>query len=67
MEATSESQLQALREMFDYTPPEQLYKTIQELFFNWLTENEDLPVNYKQMTEDVYFLLGFLERVKNGV
>ena len=53
----------ALHELLSFAPPEQLRKTIQELFFTWITEAPILPENYKQISEDVYFLMNFLETV----
>jgi hypothetical protein len=54
-------QLTAIQELFSFVPPKQLHKTITELFYTWLVESPSLPENYKQMTEDVVFLLNFLE------
>jgi hypothetical protein len=56
--------LATCEELFSFAPPEQLHKTIHELFFSWITETPTLPENYKQASEDIYFLLEFLDRMK---
>ena len=51
-----------LETLFSFAPPEQLRQSILEVFFTWLIEQPVLPQNYKQVSEDVYFLLKALEK-----
>ncbi len=52
----------SLETLFSFAPPEQLRQSVMEVFFAWLIESPVLPQNYKQVSEDVYFLLKALEK-----
>ena len=51
----------SLDDLFSYTSPEKLRQSITEVFFSWLTEQPELPYNYKEVAEDFYFLLKLLD------
>jgi hypothetical protein len=46
----------SLQDLFDLVPPEQLRRSIQEVFFTWLIEEPVLPENYRQVARDFYLL-----------
>jgi hypothetical protein len=54
----------SLKDLFDIVPPDQLRRSIQEVFFTWLIEEPVLPQNYKQVAQDFYFLLEMIEKGK---
>ena len=52
-----------LDELFLFAPPNQLRQSITQVFFSFLTNSKtDLPNNFEQVAEDIYFLLNFLEQ-----
>jgi hypothetical protein len=59
-----------LKELFTFVPPGKLKQSVLEVYFTWLIETPVLPQNYKEVTEDFYFLIKLLEkeeeRTRNG-
>jgi hypothetical protein len=58
---------QELEELFEYVPPHQLRKSIQEIFARYLqTVNNDTDLEkFKLLAEDLYFLNKFLEKMED--
>lgn len=50
------------KELFTFVSPDKLKQSILEVFFTWIVETPVLPQNYKEVTEDFYFLLKLLEK-----
>lgn len=53
--------MQTLEELFTFVSPRQLRLSVTEVFFTWLIEQPVLPQNYKEIAQDVRFLLLLLE------
>jgi hypothetical protein len=51
----------SLDDLFTYVEPEKLKQSILEVFFSWMIEQPVLPQNYKEVTQDFYFLLKLLD------
>jgi hypothetical protein len=51
----------SLKDLFNFVPPGQLKQSVLEVFFSWIIEQPVLPQNYKEVTQDFYFLLKLLE------
>ena len=56
--------LSELKSMFEFAPPAHLRRSIEDLFFIYLSIDEEIHIN-KQLTEHVYFLINFLNEVEN--
>lgn len=55
----------ALAELFEKAPPQSLKKSVNHIFFNFLLNNRyTLPKDFDRITEDVYFLIQFLEKAQ---
>lgn len=55
----------SLEELLDFTEPDSLRRSLQQVYFNFLLHNKDcLPANFNTITEDVYFMIQFLDRVE---
>ena len=55
-----------LEELFDFVPPKQLRQSVTQVFFGYLFNmKKELPENFERISEDIYFLLTFLEQVEN--
>jgi hypothetical protein len=52
----------SLKDLFTFVPPSKLKQSILEVYFTWLIETPVLPQNYKEVTEDFYFLIKLLEK-----
>jgi len=51
-----------VKELLDFSPPKDLRRSIQHVFFNYLNEkNKIFPTNFHNVATDVYLLLSFLE------
>jgi hypothetical protein len=55
-----------LEELFEYVPPDQLRRSIREIFSRYLqTVNNDTDLEkFKSLAEDFYFLDKFLEKME---
>ena len=51
-----------LKDLFTFVPPGKLKQSVLEVFFTWLIEQPVLPQNYKEVSQDFYFLLKLLEK-----
>jgi hypothetical protein len=51
----------SLQTLFSFIPPAKLRQSVVEVFFTWLIEQPVLPQNYKETSEDFYFLVKLLE------
>jgi hypothetical protein len=58
--------MEELELLFQFVPPQQLRKRITEIWFHYLmhTETHALPADFSEMAEDLYFLISFLEKMK---
>ena len=55
-----------LEALFDFVPPKQLRQSVTQVFFGYLFNmKKELPENFERISEDIYFLLTFLEQVEN--
>lgn len=52
--------------LFQFVPPEQLKSRITHIYFHYLTHAppKDLPDDFQKISEDIYFLIQFLEKIK---
>lgn len=50
-----------LETLFSFAPPQTLRQSINKLFYSFLINSEVLPNDYKHITEDISFLISFLE------
>ena len=59
-----DSQLQKdLDDLLSFVSPAQLRQSVIKIFFSFLTNAKtDLPNNFEKITEDILFLLIFLEK-----
>jgi hypothetical protein len=62
----SQKNLEELDLLLQFVPPQTLRKKIMEIWFHYLSHNEphELPEDFKETSEDIYFLLRFLDTVK---
>ncbi len=57
--------LKKLNDLFEFSSPQSLRKSIHEVFFNYLLHNhQNLPVNFNTITSDFYFLIQFLQEAE---
>lgn len=57
-----------LEELFDFAPPKQLRQSITQIFFGFLSnQKEELPENFERISEDIHFLLNFLEQADSHI
>lgn len=55
----------SLEELLDFAEPDSLRRSLQQVYFNFLLHHKDcLPANFTTLTEDVYFMIQFLDRVE---
>jgi hypothetical protein len=52
-----------LDELFTFAPPDELRRSVNQVYFSYLIHTEVLPQDYKKTMEDFYFLIDFLEKV----
>ena len=55
--------IKSLEELFEFSPPDSLRRSLNFVFFNFLLNNKDLPLDFETITEDFYFLINFLDEV----
>lgn len=53
--------VQKLETLFYVAPPCKLRRSINAVFFHYLTNKEEMPQNFAVIAEDFYFLLDFLD------
>ncbi|MCW3084790.1 MAG: hypothetical protein JWP12_2156 [Bacteroidetes bacterium] len=54
-------------ELFSFAPPENLQRTVHELFFSYLISNEDVFNNdFKEIVSDVQFLIQFIKQAEKS-
>ena len=52
--------------LFDFVPPKQLRQSVTQVFFGYLfNQKKELPENFERISEDIHFLLNFLEQADN--
>jgi hypothetical protein len=51
-----------LDDLFTFAPPDELRRSINQVYFSYLIHTDVLPQDYKKTTEDIYFLIDFLEK-----
>ncbi|MBA3704645.1 MAG: hypothetical protein H0W84_01705 [Bacteroidetes bacterium] len=52
-----------LEELFTFSPPNTLRRSINEIFYSYLISNKEvLPTNFGSIAEDFYFLIDFLKK-----
>lgn len=56
-----------LEELFSFVPPGNLKKSVNELFYSFLINNDVLPENYKEIAEDILLLIRFLEKAEDNI
>lgn len=58
--------MEELELLFQFVPPSKLRKRIDFLFYNYIMDNstDDLPEDFQEISEDVYFLIRFLEKAR---
>ncbi len=63
MEATNTKELtEKLNNLFQFVPPTDLRKSVQEAFFGYLLQNQSpQPENFEKTVLDFYFLILFLQ------
>ena len=55
-----------LEALFDFVPPKQLRQSVTQVFFGYLFNlKKELPENFERISEDIHFLLTFLEQADN--
>jgi hypothetical protein len=50
--------------LFALVPPNKLRRSLNRVFYSYLIYKKDLPRNYRNMAEDLHFLLEFLEEAE---
>ena len=56
-----------LESLLLFTSPSQLRKSITQIFFSFLTNSKtELPSNFEEIAEDIYFLLNFIEELEKN-
>jgi hypothetical protein len=65
--ATPET-IKELETMFELSKPEQLREHLNFVFFQWLwhLKNDGMPDNIDEISEDIYFLISFLEQAQKN-
>jgi hypothetical protein len=53
-----------LKDLFSFVPPEEMRQSITHIYFSYLIHSEVVPHDHKKISEDIYFLLNFLEKVR---
>lgn len=58
--------IEELELLFSCVPPQTLRKRINDIFFHYLatTPPEVLPQDFQQLSEDISFLIKFLDKVE---
>ena len=58
--------LNELRELFDFAPPAQLRRSLEDFFFTFFTTHEEpsLP-NQQEILKNFYYLINFLNEVES--
>ena len=52
-----------LDDLLSFVPPAQLRQSVTKVFFSFLTNPKtELPNNFEEIAEDIWFLLNFLEQ-----
>lgn len=55
--------LSELKSLFEFTSPDTLRRSIEDLFFIYVTIEDQMHVS-KQLAENVYYLINFLNEVE---
>lgn len=62
---TNKKALTELENLFEFCPPQELRKTLNRLFIVYVMNNHNvLPVDFDEMSENVFLLNDFLESVE---
>jgi hypothetical protein len=51
-----------LEELFEFVSPDELRKSIQEIYFSYIDGTPDLHRDFKEISSNIYFLINFLEK-----
>lgn len=55
--------LNELRELFMFAPPATLRRSIEDVFFNLLTSDDETAIN-KELSHHIYLMINFLNEVE---
>ena len=59
----NKSTVKELEELFEFSDPESLRQSLQEVFFSYLLNSkQNFPLDFEKITADFYFLINFLEK-----
>jgi hypothetical protein len=69
MKYTTENTIKELDVLFEIVPPERLREHLTFIFFQYLslTDKESLHPEFKELSENIYSLIKFLEETGNSV
>jgi hypothetical protein len=51
-----------LEELFEFVPPDELRKSIQEIYFSYIDGTPDLHRDFKEISSNIYFLIKFFRK-----
>ena len=59
--------IKELEELFSFSPPESLMRSVHQVFFTYLINNtEPYPEDHRKIVEDFYFLMNFLDKANKS-
>ena len=57
--------IKELKDLFEFAPPAILRRNLEDLFFTYLTNNDELSLpDNKQLFKNIYFLINFLNEIE---
>ena len=67
MEKEQEQQLKAVNDLLEFSSVKSLQKSLRVMFQTYLLDSDNvMPANFKDVVEDQYFLMEFLQELEQA-